>query len=373
MITPRGGWDRAALVGKMDCPNCHLVSPPNTRRCDCGYDFATGQIEKRSARIVRGSYVAAFVVAGLGVISALATQITILPLACIPLIAGIGIMRKRTWSAYGYALYQFAQVLPVPLLLFRPGGLAGGSVRIITSSLLSLALCVVFFFAGRSLQADKRAKHGWPLAWIAVSAISILPLIFVQPFLVPTAGMENTLLPGDRILVQRFPKPKPVRGMIIVFVYPMDRSQNYVKRIVGVPGDRIRIVNKYLYVNDMKLDEPYKVHQTEYIDPYRDNFPSKPNIRIFPGAVDMLQNHVVNGEVVVPEGELFVLGDNRDNSADSRYWGFVDSGDLLGKPFLIYDSRATQPRFLIGGIWAELRAVFVSLAPVRWSRLFKTL
>src|SRR5580658_10003680 len=171
MITRRGGWDPADRSGEVECPNCHLVNPPNAPRCDCGYDFATGQIEKRAARIVRVSYVVAFVMAGLGLIAALTTQIIILPLACIPLIAGIGVMRKRIWSAYGYALYQFAALLLIPLLLLRPGGLAGEAGLMVTSGLLSLALCLLFFFAGRSLEADGRAKRGWPLAWIAVSTL----------------------------------------------------------------------------------------------------------------------------------------------------------------------------------------------------------
>jgi signal peptidase I len=116
----------------------------------------------------------------------------------------------------------------------------------------------------------------------------------------------------------------------------VDITQTFVKRCMGVPGDRIRIVNKQVYLNGVKLDEPYKVHKTDYIDSYRDNFPSEPNANLYPGALEMLQHHVVNGEVVVPPGYYFAMGDNRDSSLDSRYWGFVPRENIIGKPLIIY-------------------------------------
>ena len=140
-------------------------------------------------------------------------------------------------------------------------------------------------------------------------------------------------------------KPVPVnprnyrqykRGDIIVFRYPVDITMTFVKRAIGIPGDRIRLVNKQVYRNGVKLDEPYKVHKSDQIDPYRDNFPSEPNSMVYPGAMDMLQNHVVNGEVVVPPNSVFAMGDNRDSSLDSRYWGFVPRQNIIGKPLIIY-------------------------------------
>jgi signal peptidase I len=111
---------------------------------------------------------------------------------------------------------------------------------------------------------------------------------------------------------------------------------------MGVPGDRIRMVNKELFLNGVKLTEPYKVNKTEYIDSYRDNFPSEPNANVYPGALDMLQHHVENGEVIVPPGYYFAMGDNRDSSLDSRYWGFVPRENIIGKPLIIYWSYETS-------------------------------
>ena len=117
-----------------------------------------------------------------------------------------------------------------------------------------------------------------------------------------------------------------------------------MKRVIGVPGDRIRIVNKQVYLNGHKLDEPYKYHKTEYIDSYRDNFPSEPNVHVVDRAQDMLDNHVINGEVVVPPDSYFAMGDNRDSSLDSRYWGFVPRENIIGKPLIIYWSYDTLHR-----------------------------
>jgi signal peptidase I len=193
-----------------------------------------------------------------------------------------------------------------------------------------------------------------PRGAIGEWAVTILLLLFltttlVQAYVIPTGSMEDTLLIGDHLLVDKMafaptgavskhilPYSDVRRGDIIVFRYPVDITMTFVKRAMGIPGDRIRIVNKEVYRNGVKLDEPYKVHKSDQIDPYRDNFPSEPNSMIYPGAMDMLQNHVVNGEVVVPPGTVFAMGDNRDSSLDSRYWGFVPRENIIGKPLIIY-------------------------------------
>jgi len=306
-------------------------------------------------KIARTAYIVAFLMAGGTVISALAGQIFLLPFALIPLIAGIGIMRRRKWSAWGFALYTFAQLPSVAIVLFRSGNGRTAPPGAIGAVVLAVLVTPLFLLAGRSLAAaGAQSSRAWP--WIAVSAFTGLPILFVQAFVVPTATMEDTLLAGDRVLVQRFPKPSPARGDMVVFVYPNDRRQTFVKRVIGVPGDRIRISGKIVYRNGAALNEPYAVHKTDYVDAYRDNFPSEPGVPLYPPAEEMLSKHVSNGEVVVPEGEYFVLGDNRDLSLDSRYWGFIGAGDLIGKPLLIYDSEE-QP--------AGRR--------VRWGRLFKLL
>ena len=185
-----------------------------------------------------------------------------------------------------------------------------------------------------------------PRGFIAEWTVTIVLLLFgtttlVQAFVIPTGSMEDTLLIGDHLLVDKlaYAPPGPVskyvlpyepvkRGDIIVFRYPVDIRQTFVKRCMGVPGDHIKVVNKQVFLNGKKLDEPYVYHKTEYIEPYRDNFPSDPNVHVFDSAQDMLEHHVVNGEVVVPPDSYFAMGDNRDSSLDSRYWGLCRATTL---------------------------------------------
>jgi len=194
---------------------------------------------------------------------------------------------------------------------------------------------------------------------IAEWTVTILLLLFltsflVQAFVIPSGSMEDTLLIGDHVLVDKLayapagvvsrvllPYRAPRHGDIIVFRYPVDISENFVKRVIGEPGDRIRIVNKIVYRNGVRLDEPYAYHKTDFIEPYRDNFPGDPTTSLGEPARSMLQDHVVNGEVVVPTDRYFAMGDNRDFSLDSRYWGFVPRENIIGKPLLIYWSYAS--------------------------------
>jgi signal peptidase I len=190
--------------------------------------------------------------------------------------------------------------------------------------------------------------------FIAEWTVTIILLLFgtttlVQAFVIPTGSMEDTLLIGDHLLVDKLayapagrvskrllPYDDVQRGDIIVFRYPVDIQQTFVKRAIGIPGDRIRLVNKQLILNGAAVKEPYVYHKTEYIDSYRDNFPSDPNAPVVESAHDMLANHVQNGEVVVPPDCVFAMGDNRDSSLDSRYWGFVPRDNIIGKPLIIY-------------------------------------
>jgi signal peptidase I len=190
--------------------------------------------------------------------------------------------------------------------------------------------------------------------FIAEWTVTIILLLFgtttlIQAYVIPTGSMEDTLLVGDHLLVDKLafappgtgltshllPYTEPHRGDIIVFRYPVDISQTFVKRCIGVPGDRIRLIDKNLILNGKAVMEPYVYHKAEFFDPYRDQFPI-PNIHIPSAASDMLRNHVVNGEVVVPPGFYFAMGDNRDMSLDSRYWGFVPRANIIGKPLIIY-------------------------------------
>jgi signal peptidase I len=306
---------------------------------------------------------AAFILAGLTILTAIWGQVVLLPTALIPLMAGIGIMRRRAWSAYGFGLYQLGQVLVLLLLAFRyPGATPHWTLA---AGVLPLALIPLFFSAGRSLAGTQNYRgRAWP--WIALFALSSLPLCFVQPFVIPTGAMENTILIGDRILVQRYPVSVPKNGDIVVFAYPVDRTQTFVKRVIGAPGDRIRISDKIVFRNGTRLNETYAVHKTDYTDSYRDNFPSEPNMHIYEPAQEMLARHVVKGEVVVPDGKYFVMGDNRDSSLDSRYWGFVSIDDLIGKPLVIYDSQEQSEAIVEGGKQPPPRRR-------RWERIFKFL
>ena len=185
-------------------------------------------------------------------------------------------------------------------------------------------------------------------------SLNILILLFgtttlVQAFIVPTGSMESTVLIGDHLLVDKLsyapadpitkhllPYTEPKRGDVIVFRYPIDIRQNFVKRVIGVPGDRIHIVDKVVYVNGKPLTEPYTQHIDPRIEPYRDNFPSQPYGPVADRAQEMLANHVQNGELVVPAENYFAMGDNRENSLDSRYWGFVPRENIIGKPLVIF-------------------------------------
>jgi len=193
-----------------------------------------------------------------------------------------------------------------------------------------------------------------PRGFIAEWTVTIILLLFgtttlVQAFVIPTGSMEDTLLVGDHLLVDKLsfapagsvtahllPYEPVKRGDIIVFRYPVDIKQTFVKRVMGVAGDRIRLENKKVFLNGHLLNEPYVVHKLDYIDSYRDNFPTDPNTPLYPPAQTMLEHNVKNGEVVVPPGFFFAMGDNRDQSLDSRYWGFVPRENIIGKPLIIY-------------------------------------
>ena len=201
-----------------------------------------------------------------------------------------------------------------------------------------------------SALADSEPPRGAIAEW----TVTVLLLLFgtttlVQAFVIPTGSMEDNMLIGDHLLVDKlaFAPPGPVskyllpytpvrRGDIIVFRYPVDIRQTFVKRVIGVPGDKIRLSNKQVFLNGKPLDEPYKFNKTSYIDSFRDNFPTAPNTRVDDRALEMLEKHVTEGDVVVPPDSYFAMGDNRDSSLDSRYWGFVPRANIIGKPLIVY-------------------------------------
>jgi len=198
------------------------------------------------------------------------------------------------------------------------------------------------------------SHHHHQRGFIAEWTVTIILLLFgttslIQAYVIPTGSMEDTLLVGDHLLVDKLayappggslssrllPYTGPHRGDIIVFRYPVDIHQTFVKRCIGLPGDHIRLISKQLYLNGRFVAEPYVYHKTDFFDPYRDDFPL-PNIHSYSDARDMMEHHVENGEVVVPPDYYFAMGDNRDSSLDSRYWGFVPRANIIGKPLVIY-------------------------------------
>ncbi|HLW77354.1 MAG TPA: signal peptidase I, partial [Bryobacteraceae bacterium] len=194
-----------------------------------------------------------------------------------------------------------------------------------------------------------RAPFFVGLGLVVLLNLMVITLATFGNFWSQGAGsMEKTIMPGDVVFTIHRTWMGPVRrGDIIAHIYPVDRKQIFIKRVVGVPGDRIKIVNKDLFINGARANDPFVEHMTDYIDAYRDNFPSQPGENPLQGEADlMLANWVRNGEVVVPPGNYFVLGDNRDQSLDSRYWGFVADSDVLGRPILIalsYDKGVRRP------------------------------
>jgi signal peptidase I len=309
--------------------------------------------------VVWAASIVAFLLVGLAVLAALTGRVAGLITAPVFLIGGIGILRRRVWSAYGLAMFQAAQLLSLLVVLSRGASPFAGT-KMFAGAILAVA--VLFFVSGRRLVAVG-GKKGHVVPWTVLTGLTAIPavlFVFLLPFAISTAAMENTLLVGDMILVRR-PGPAVKRGDIIVFRYPMDIKQTFVKRAVGIPGDRIKVVDKQLYVNGVRLNEPYVYHMTDYIDSYRDNFPGEPNVHLYPPAQKMLEQNVRNGEVIVPDGFYFAMGDNRDSSLDSRYWGFVREEDVIGKPVMIYWSYERKSD--LSGRQSEAR--------IRWGRLFK--
>jgi signal peptidase I len=190
---------------------------------------------------------------------------------------------------------------------------------------------------------------------IAVLLALVIRAFVVQAFKIPSGSMKSTLLIGDHILVNKFTYGikipllekeivhfrDPQRQDIVVFRYPVDESKDFIKRVIGLPGDTVKIQDKIVYVNGKVLDEPYVVHSDDKIQPAakgpRDNMPA----------------------LVVPPGNLFVMGDNRDESYDSRFWKFVKISELKGKAFIIYWSWNSEGDFT----WMP------SESYVRWNRI----
>ena len=211
------------------------------------------------------------------------------------------------------------------------------------------------------------------IAETAIFVFFVMTFI-VQAFQIPTGSMEPTLLVGDFLLVNKmaytqpkygfekliFPQRDIQRGDVIVFKYPKELDKDFVKRVVALEGEKVEIKDKQVYINDEQITEEYKVHTDErvytrseyyrYDDFIRDNY----------------------GPQIVPPGHIFAMGDNRDNSSDSRFWGFLPQNYVKGRPWVIYFSyRAESGAYLKTSVKERLKK-FVNFIPkARWKRVFK--
>jgi signal peptidase I len=173
-------------------------------------------------------------------------------------------------------------------------------------------------------------------AAIAILLALVIRAFVVQAFKIPSGSMEQTLLVGDHILVNKFiygikipylqstliPISEPARGDIIVFIYPEDKSKDFIKRVIGTPGDKIQMQGRQIFINDQPFDDKYGFYDERAGNPNRSY-----------------------GPMVVPKDNYFVMGDNRDHSLDSRFWGCVPTTAVKGKAFIIYWSWPNWKRF----------------------------
>jgi signal peptidase I len=232
--------------------------------------------------------------------------------------------------------------------------------------------------------------------WVIV-AFLLIEGTLVQARVIPSGSMENTVLVGDHLIVSRLGYDagipftswhvplwrNPKRQQIIVFQAPLPAEGNpdFIKRCIGLPGDHIKIVQGTVFVNGVRLVEPYARHYPGAADSVVENYPPSSIQELDSGVTPEwtadFSSHVQNGEIVVPSGEYFMMGDNRDNSRDSRFWGFVPRANIIGTPLIIYMSidapeEVWGPGFAIER-FETYASVFIHPSRVRWNRLFHTL
>ncbi|MFZ0419747.1 MAG: signal peptidase I [Candidatus Sulfotelmatobacter sp.] len=222
-----------------------------------------------------------------------------------------------------------------------------------------------------------------------VIAVFVITFV-VQAFQIPSPSMENTLLIGDYLLVNKLcyggggvadylmPYRRVQRGDIVVFHYPVNPAQHFVKRVIGVPGDRVRLINKQVFVNGVPLQEPYAHFSRPANDLFRDSFP---RLDVAAGETPewwlQLRKLVEDGQLIVPQGHYFVMGDNRDDSYDSRYWGFVPQANIIGRPLLIYwsvqegEGEIAAPNSMAGKVAHFAYALTHIFQITRWNRTLR--
>jgi signal peptidase I len=217
--------------------------------------------------------------------------------------------------------------------------------------------------SGRALaQPARRPTNDVPEALAALLRTIIVALFVLtflaQPMVIPSESMEHTLLVGDFLLMNRsalapagiwrriLPYAEVGRGEIVTFHSPLNPREYLVKRVIGLPGDRLRIDHGRVFVNGQLLSEPYAAFEPTAENPYLEHFPTTvyTDPGVDPGWWKLLQQDTRNGELVIPQGMYFMLGDNRNHSRDSRYWGFVSRSQIIARPLVIYFSLTMPSR-----------------------------
>ena len=270
-----------------------------------------------------------------------------------------------------------------------------------------LGLIFLFLLMGDTLEFQKSQVREYFESIVVMAIIALFVTTFViQAFKIPTGSMKSNLLIGDHLLVNKFvygqsgifskllPYKKPKRGDVVVFKYPEDPEMAYVKRLIGMPGDKIEVKGHTVYVNDHPLKEEYTQHinpgsVTDHFGPWY--IPKKGDkIEVMEYSVKV-NDQVLNEEVVrsypdhnvlydepyyVPQDQYFMMGDNRDNSLDSRFWGSVPRDYFLGKALVIYWSFETdRDAYLRTGFKEQIKKLanvaknFIT--KTRWKRTLK--
>jgi signal peptidase I len=284
----------------MKCPSCGLENPPTAQKCDCGYKYETHvEIKRKKKRNPFLAAIATFGVFGLGQLYN-------------------GKPRKAA-IAYGllWVIAIFAMVAPFS---------ANIKWLIAFFALTSILGLTLIIDAVRDARAKGEIVLHWYNRWYVYLTIIIIQAFIINPFQVkllklstaaykmPSGSMSPTIEIGDKLVadMKAYKMESPKRGDLLIFKYPNDESVQYLKRLIGLPGEKVEIIGRKVYVNDQPLAESY----VQFIDP---------------ASTD---GHF--GPVQVPQNQYFVLGDNRDNSQDSRFWGYIKRDQILGQVRYLY-------------------------------------
>ncbi len=231
--------------------------------------------------------------------------------------------------------------------------------------------------------SERISTSDWPatiqsVAGTVVIAVFVVTFL-VQAFTIPSESMEKTLLIGDYLLVDKFCYGDSGLWNHILPYRKIRPAQHFVKRVVGVPGDRVRLINKRVFVNGTLMQEPFVQYIAPDRQPYRDDFPrtDAPAFGVTARWWQEMRTLVEDKQLIIPEDSYFVMGDNRDDSQDSRYWGFVPRENIIGRPLLIYWSAVNLNNDLPGSPSAGDRLYHLAYAVThvfqitRWERTFR--